>query len=78
VSLYTEGSNRLELVVGGARLSRTASRGPWPVIYVLLIAVSRIAQAADGSPPVPAAVEAVVVTAQKLDVEMLVDARSTM
>jgi outer membrane receptor protein involved in Fe transport len=64
----------LNFVVRCAQRIRSAPFGCWLGVYALVIAACPIAQAADGSPPAPAeSVEAVVVTAQKLDVETLID-----
>src|SRR5579863_2328532 len=61
--------------VAGAEEQIRPPRPLMPVgVYALVIAVSPIAHAADGPPPAPpASMEAVVVTARKLEVETLID-----
>jgi outer membrane receptor protein involved in Fe transport len=55
-------------------LVRSLSFGTWLCGFTLVIVASSIVQAADGPPQAPAgSMEAVVVTAQKLDVETLID-----
>ena len=57
-----------------AQRIRSASLGTWLGVHALVIAAWPVAQAADGSPPAPTdSVAGVVVTAQKLDVETLID-----
>ncbi|MHB8477731.1 MAG: TonB-dependent receptor plug domain-containing protein, partial [Steroidobacteraceae bacterium] len=64
----------MNLLDGRAQPIRSAPFAIWLSVYGLVIAASPVVQAADGSPPTPtASMQAVVVTAQKLDVETLID-----